>query len=231
MKEKVFSTSDLIQQIRDYQKQHPILLEKSHHFVFDCPLNNDKKNCKPDYLFIGINPGDDTSDWSRTNNENAEETRDSNFQEDFGRSTNSKSRMTKLKNFLGEIGEDIFDKTTHTELFFWCSKDKDKDFIGRYGHSYESSPHLEFCIRLNKSLIDRIEPKAIFLESHENMKYLKNYFHLNKLKVHQIGQRKVIEYLLEDKYLLINFDHQRFLSSRPEKGEIIETIGDIIHRR
>ena len=69
------------------------------------------------------------------------------------------------------------------------------------------------------------------LESHENIKYLRNYFHLNKLKVHQIGQRKVIEYLLEDKYLLINFDHQRFLSSRPEKGEIIETIGDIIHRR
>ena len=45
MNNKVFSTSDLIKKIRDYQNKNPELLE-SHHFVFDCPL---------EYLGLGGN--------------------------------------------------------------------------------------------------------------------------------------------------------------------------------
>ena len=36
---ELFSTSDLISKIRQFQEKNTILKKKSHHFVFDCPLN------------------------------------------------------------------------------------------------------------------------------------------------------------------------------------------------
>tara|TARA_X000000368_G_scaffold265975_1_gene210634 strand:- start:281 stop:967 length:687 start_codon:yes stop_codon:yes gene_type:complete len=228
MSENDFCTTDLIQSIRDYQEHHRVLMEKSHHFVFDCPLNYDTKDCKPDYIFLGINPGSDASDWVRTNNKNAEETRDSNFQLDFSRSPNSKSRMTKLKNFLGQ---DTFNKTTHTELFFWCSNNIGMDFKKRYGHNYESSPYLEFCIKMNKKLIDRVNPKAIFLESESNIPLISKFFKLEVKKIHKTQTRKVTEYIFDNKYLLLNFDH---LSAGPpaslERKDVSAIIKQIVNK-
>ena len=140
-----FSTSDLILQIRNYQDQHSILKEKSHHFVFDCPLNPSFTE-KPDFVWMGLNPGRDEDNWEKTKGKNDEETRDRDFQDLYGRSENSKDRLRDIKKFLGET---TFDRTTHTELFFWCSNNIDKDFKARYGTSFNSSPHLEFCISIN----------------------------------------------------------------------------------
>ena len=58
-----FQSSDLIQKIRDYQDTHTEL-KKSHHFVFDCPL--DKAHAgKPDFVWLGLNPGSDETDWQK----------------------------------------------------------------------------------------------------------------------------------------------------------------------
>ncbi len=57
-----FTTSDLIKEIRSYQVKNPILLEQPHHFVFDCPFDANSSD-KPKYIWIGLNPGDDTDDW------------------------------------------------------------------------------------------------------------------------------------------------------------------------
>jgi len=70
---------------------------------------------KPDYIWMGLNPRNDSPDWERTSNKNDEETRERNFQEIFGRSRSSKARMTKVERFLGT---DYFHSTTHTKLFF-----------------------------------------------------------------------------------------------------------------
>ena len=73
-----FSTSYLIAEIRDYQTNNPVLLQKSHHFVFDCPLEGGSMS-KPDYIWMGLNPRNDSPDWERTSNKNDKETRECNF--------------------------------------------------------------------------------------------------------------------------------------------------------
>ena len=218
-------TSDLIKEIRDYQIKNPELLKKSHHFVFDCPLNFNTSS-ESDYIWMGLNPGNDEDDWSKTSGRNEEETRERDFQEIYGRSRGSKTRKTKIKNFLGQK---VFNKTTHTELFFWCSKDLQNDFQIRYGTSFQSSPHLYFCINLNRELITRVQPKAVFFESLQNIKILKSAFNLKKLKSYSAGTRRVDEYLIDKKYRLLNFDH---LSSGPpaslERTKVSEVVRQLI---
>jgi len=196
-------TSDLIRAIKEYQSRNVELLKKSHHFVFDCPLDFQNSDVT-DYIWMGLNPGNDEDDWEKTKGRNDEETRDRDFQEIFGRSRGSKTRKTKLKNFLGPS---IFRRTTHTELFFWCSKNLNQDFQKRYETSFSTSPHLEFCITLNKELINRVQPKAVFFESLDNIKTLGDVFNLKKLKIHNAGSRRIDEYLIDEKYRLFNFDH------------------------
>ena len=87
---EAFSTRDLIAEIRSYQEEHPELL-KSHHFVFDCPLDRSNLD-RPDFIWFGVNPGTDEEDWRRFPH-NGEETRDRDFQDKLGRSTASKRRM------------------------------------------------------------------------------------------------------------------------------------------
>ena len=216
-------TSDLIREIKEYQSRNVELLKKSHHFVFDCPLdfqNSDETN----YIWMGLNPGNDTDDWLKTNGRNDEETRDRDFQEIFGRSRGSKRRKTQIKNFSGSS---IFRKTTHTKLFFWCSKKLTDDFQKRYGTSFSTSPHLEFCITLNKELINRVQPKAVFFESLDKIKDVGHVFNLSKLKTHQVGSRRIDEYLIDEKPRLLNFDH---LSAGPPASFKRKKVGECLRQ-
>ncbi len=220
----IFSTTDLITKIRDYQKQNLELIKNSHHFVFDCPFNSTNRN-KPDFIWIGLNPGNDSYDMNRekgNGRENTEETRDKDFQNIFHRSDGSRKRMKKIKDFLGQ---NIFDKTTHTELFFWCSADIGKDFERRYRTKFHSSPHLNFCLEMNRQLILRIAPKLIFLEgmnkAHSYIDILRRVFSISKVKSIPVEtsdySRYIDIYLLDNKFELYNFDH---LSAR---GKMMKT--------
>jgi len=175
---------------------------------------------------MGINPGNDEEDWGKTNYMNDEETRERNFQEIYGRSRGSKTRMTKLKTFLGQS---VYDRTTHTELFFWCSKNLDRDFKNRYSTSFNQSPHLEFCVRLNMELINRVEPKAIFFESLDKISLVNDYYKLKKIRTHRANSRVINEYLLDDRHRLLNFDH---LSAGPpaslERTEVSKVVRQLI---
>ena len=71
MDKKVFSTTDLIEQIINYQNKNSELL-RSHYFVFDCPLGSNTQ-LKPEFIWMGINPGKDEEDWKKTKNKNDEE--------------------------------------------------------------------------------------------------------------------------------------------------------------
>ena len=221
----VFSTSHLIQEIRDYQTKNSELLEKSHHFVFDCPFKVGEVN-KPGYVWMGLNPGSDLGDWEKTHGQNDEESRDRDFQEIFSRSRGSKTRQTKIKKFLGE---EIFKATTLTEVFFWCSKNLQDDFKMRYGTGFQSSPHLEFCLKMNRKLFDLINPKAIFFESLPNIDILRNFFFLEKIDFYNVGTRRIDEWMIDGKYRLLNFDH---LSSGPpaslERTQVSEMIRRLI---
>ena len=156
---EAFSTSDLIAEIRSYQEEHSELL-RSHHFVFDCPL--DRSNlARPDFIWFGVNPGTDEEDWRQLPS-NTEETRDLDFQTEFGRSAASARRMVKLWRFLGA---DVFRRTTHCELFFWCSRNTGRAFKERYGYPFNSNPHWDFCCDINRRLIERVKPIAVLAES------------------------------------------------------------------
>ncbi|MCB6182577.1 hypothetical protein LIN78_03305 [Leeia sp. TBRC 13508] len=213
-------SADLIERIRNYQIEKK-LLKKSHHFVFDCPLNFSRP-CHPRYIWIGLNPGDDNSDWETTDQKNDEETRDRNFQEVYGRSRGSKTRMTKMRHFLGQ---EVFDQTTHTELFFWCSRNLQNDFEKRYGTQFSKSPHLEFCIEVNKELVNRIEPRAIFFESLDRISILQKSFSLEKINSYPAGDRRVDEYVMDGKFRLINFDH---LSAGPPMSKHRQEVSRVV---
>ena len=158
-----FSTSDLISQIRRRQENHPEL-KRSHHFVFDCPLDRTYSG-KPDYIWFGVNPGTDTEDWQRFGS-NSEETRDFDFQAEHGRSKASTTRINALRVFLGD---EVFHRTTHCELFFWCSSNTGKAFKKRYGYTFEDNPHWDFCCEINRKLIERVRPKAVMAESRNKL--------------------------------------------------------------
>ena len=220
----MFNSSDLISQIKEYQEKHSVLSLKSHHFVFDCPFDSEAIET-PDFIWIGLNPGGDQDDWAKTDGKNDEETRDRNFQEIYGRSSLSKRRMTKVRNFLGNNN---FRKTTHTELFFWCSKDTNKDFQNRYNFSFDDNPHMKFCCQMNKILIDRIKPKALFFESRAKIDIIKRYFRLDYITTEVISNSdnvRVDEYSFESKYRLINFDH---LSAGPPKSLHMQNVSKYV---
>ena len=99
----------------------------------------------------------------------------------------------------------------------------------RYGTSFQSSPHLEFCLKMNRKLFYLINPKAIFFESLPNIDILRNFFFLEKIDFYNVGTRRIDEWMIDGKYRLLNFDH---LSSGPpaslERTQVSEMIRRLI---
>lgn len=209
-----FSTTDLIEQIRSYQEKHTVLL-KSHHFVFDCPL--DRANvAEPDFIWFGVNPGTDEEDWRRFST-NSEETRGFDFQAECGRSAASARRMEKLRRFLGA---DRFRRTTHCELFFWCSRDTGSAFGRRYGFPFNSNPHWDFCCAINKRLIERVKPIAVLAESRPKLHIYERRLGLRPGSTHRNDKGEVLveERRLDGDIPFYCFDH-------------LSSLGDAIARR
>ena len=211
---EAFSTSDLIAEIRSYQEEHPELL-KSHHFVFDCPLDRSNLD-RPDFIWFGVNPGRDEEDWRRFPC-NTEETRDRDFQAEIGRSKASKKRMRKLQQFLGA---DVFQRTTHCELFFWCSTDTGSAFKERYGYPFGSNPHWDFCCDINRRLIERAKPVAVLAESRPKLLIYERRLNLQPGSAHRNDNGDVLveERRFDGGIPFYCFDH-------------LSSLGDAIARR
>lgn len=202
---QAFNTSDLIERIRRHQEAHPELL-RSHHFVFDCPLDRSYKG-KPDFVWFGVNPGDDEDDWKR-DKKNREESRDYDFQVELGRSKASAARMKYLRDFLGD---EMFRRTTHCELFFWGSKDTDRAFEDRYDYGFDNSPHWDFCCKINLELLQRAQPRAVFAEGRRLMRHYERRLGLLPGRQHRSanGELLIEERRLESGAPFFCFDHQR----------------------
>ena len=85
-------TSNNLKKIRQFTKQNPELL-KSHHFLFNCPLN--KEFTSAEALVIGINPGESDNDWEYQDNLPTEESDEFDFHEETGNGR-SAVRWSKL---------------------------------------------------------------------------------------------------------------------------------------
>ena len=219
-----FSTTDLIERIRNYQDVHTEL-KKSHHFVFDCPLDSTYRG-KPDYVWFGVNPGSDCEDWKRSA-KNSEETRDFDFQTECGRSSASANRMNKLRGFLGP---ERFKRTTHCELFFWCSKDTGSNFKNRFGYQFAKNPHWEFCCEINRCLIQRVQPNAVLAESLRKLHLYKDRLGLQPFKTHQCAEGKVLveELRLDGGIPFLCFDHLSARTSSQRRGDIKKKVAMLL---
>jgi hypothetical protein len=163
--------SAAIQQIRDYTKSHPEL-RAAHHFLYDLPLSREAG--EPTFVVMGINPGEIEGDRCAIPGP-TEETWDYDFHQkaEFGRSQGS-INWRKSAMFFADTEKIVF-----TELFFWSSRNGN-EFKQRFGLLWDS-PHLSFCISMNRILIEEYHPKAIIfagLSSSEKIARLFSLYHI-----------------------------------------------------
>lgn len=129
-------------------------LRRAHHFLFALPIPGfDHDKDEVDFIIMGINPGESEQSWSIVGGTGHEESFREDFHVKYGKSTKGR------ENWRRKIQQGVpKGNTILTELFFWSSSSQ--DFKTRYG-ALELSPHLDFCVTINKSLITAARPKAV----------------------------------------------------------------------
>ena len=114
----------------------------------------------------------------------------------------------------------MFRRTTHCELFFWCSKDTGGAFKERYGYPFNSNPHWDFCCDINRRLIERVKPIAVLAESRRKLPIYERRLNLQPSSVHRNGNGDVLveERRFDGGIPFYCFDH-------------LSSLGDAIARR
>jgi hypothetical protein len=173
-----------IEKIRDYTKRHAELCA-AHHFLFDLPL--DRAAGRPEYVILGINPGETERD-RRAFPGPTEETWNYDFHENalLGRSQGSKNWRKNAVFFSG--GRPL----VFGELFFWSSADGD-EFEERFGPLWDS-PHLPFCIDMTRLLIEEYQPKAVIFAGLGPSKKVADKFALAHVNTLKSGSQRLVEH-------------------------------------
>jgi len=140
-----------IRQIREYTAKHSEL-RAAHHFCYDLPLCKDAGT--PEVVVIGINPGETARDRDAYLGP-TEETWNHDFHE-AAKSGPGPARNNYHRNarFFADGKAVVF-----TEFFLWSSGDS-RVFRQRFGRLWRS-PHLRFCIEMNRLLIEEYRPKSV----------------------------------------------------------------------
>tara|TARA_B100000029_G_C17571288_1_gene956672 strand:+ start:1538 stop:2206 length:669 start_codon:yes stop_codon:yes gene_type:complete len=143
-----------ISSIRKYTKDHQELL-RAHHFTYDLISKGDDSK---HYIVMGINPGEQGSE--DTCKGPTEETSEYDFFEVHGENKNRSATewSNNARYYLGDKGNIVM-----TNFFFWSSKGL-KGFRERFGYGFnskKSNKHLDFCKRMNFSLIQIYKPRLI----------------------------------------------------------------------
>lgn len=142
-----------IMEIRAYTQRHPEL-RKAHHFLFDVPL--DRTAGPPEFVILGINPGETERDWEAHPGP-TEETWLFDFHEasKLGRSPGSSRWRERAASICGSRA------ATLGQFFFWSSNNSEQ-FVQRFG-TFGSSRHRDFCFQNVGLLIDHYKPKAVIV--------------------------------------------------------------------
>ena len=165
--------SKTLQEIRDYTQKNPEL-KKSHHFLFNCPLDSDSNF--GDVLVIGLNPGETDADWRYGNNLPTEESNDFDFHDELGRGRSSVRWSQLCKEYLPN--SNIF----LSEFFFWSSGKLNKEFKERFGYSFKKCPHFEFCKTCNEKMISYHNPKLIVSTGTSWAKFFSSVYKMKHVK-------------------------------------------------
>lgn len=141
-----------IQRIREYTQRHEELL-RAHHFLYDKPINTDVSRYR--FAVLGVNPGEQAGDWAAWS-EPTEETSLFDFREQLGQRPPASRRWRQLVEYF--CGTDA---VVMSEFFLWSTKDTGDAFLAKFGHRIEQSPHLAFCVEMNRELIEAYGVSAV----------------------------------------------------------------------
>jgi hypothetical protein len=154
-------SANCLAQIRAYTAANAELL-RAHHFLFDLPIDKGSDTAK--FIVMGLNPGEQATDWELLNRP-TEESREFDFHDTHGR---GRSAVTWSK------WVEYFCQSTDVvlgEFFFWSSSKARKEFQDRFGTSLKRSPHLEFCRKMNCELIEHYEPAVVIAPGLEAIEF------------------------------------------------------------
>lgn len=166
-----------IERIAAYTAEHAEL-RRAHHWLYDLrspPVG------KPNFVIMGINPGESPSDWEAAP-EPTEETSRYDWFEDKKRSRSS-IRWSQLAAWFLDAKPYVM-----AELFLWSSRDM-KEFVERFG-ALAASPHLPFCREMNLDIITAYQPKAVILPGLGSAKLCASLYGLRHCEsIHEGGAR------------------------------------------
>jgi hypothetical protein len=177
-----------IEEIEWYTAQHAEL-QKAHHFLFDLPIDRDAG--KPEFVVIGVNPGESAGDWRLHPKGREQETWKRDFHEatDAPRSPGSKKWRANARFFSNDR------PVVLAELFFWSSKNR-AELESRFGPLWQS-PHLDFCADKLRLLINEYDPTAVIFVGLGEAQHVARLFDLqevDRLFDKRNGNKLLIEY-------------------------------------
>lgn len=178
MPEKLIKNIELISEYTAHHSE----LKAAHHFLYDlrCPRGG-----KPEYVVMGVNPGETDHDW-KIAPEPTEETSRFDFHAGHSVGTSAKKWASSVQYFLGDADYVL------AELFFWSSYDS-RAFTERFG-PMSKSKHLPFCVEMNKDLIEAYGPKAVVLPGLGNLPLVRDLYDLKSVGQIKDGTVRVAEY-------------------------------------
>jgi hypothetical protein len=154
-------------EISDYTAKH-VELRKAHSFVYDYPPFEEFRSLgEPELVVMGINPGETEPDRLQMGvrpNETEEERKrreaawtplETTWNGNFRSQTPSAHDWAEAISYYTESR-----RVVSTEIFFWSANDAE-EIEKRYGHPWWRSPHLKFCVKMNRLLIAEYQPKAV----------------------------------------------------------------------
>lgn len=171
-----------IERIAARTAEHPEL-RAAHHFLYDL---RHPKHGKPEFVVMGVNPGETAYDWTIAP-EPTEETSRYDFHMDRG-GGRSAIRWSKAASYFLDGSDYVL-----TELFFWSSYDG-RTFRERFG-PLAKSEHLSFCVEMNRHLIEAYAPRAVVLPGLTHMPLVKDAYGLTHLETLSDEVTRVVEVL------------------------------------
>lgn len=169
-----------IERLAAYTAEHPEL-KAAHHFLYDLRF---PKDGKPQFVVMGVNPGETAHDWQIAPVP-TEETSRYDFHDEVG-SGRSAIRWSKAARYFLDDADYVL-----AELFFWSSYDH-RAFRERFG-PLEKSPHLAICTDMNRDLIDAYQPKAVVMPGLTHLKLARRLFDLSPVSVVTLEGKRVAE--------------------------------------
>lgn len=165
--------TEQIESIREYTRQHAEL-QKAHHFLYDKPISADAERYR--FAVLGVNPGEQTGDWEAWPDA-TEETSLFDFREELGQRPRASRRWRQLVEFFCGTDEVVM-----SEFFLWSTKDTGQAFVEKFGHPLGRSPHLAFCVEMNRQLIERHKVQAVIAPGLKSLKLFREHYDLKQVK-------------------------------------------------